>query len=332
MRNIFILLALLYTAIYAQSYKVATKSCQLYNDLKHKKNSFNKRLKVGESYRVTREQSDHYYIYVPNITISNRWVEKSCFEDDNKKEIIESKKPIDDSVVIKLDQSSATITKSIDHSSTELSPKPHSLLLALSWQNAFCEQHRRRRECYRNSYNIKYDNKFVLHGLWPQPRDNIYCNVPREQKIYDKNHQWNRIKDIGISDRVIQELKKVMPGVSSNLHRHEWIKHGTCYGMTADKYYTDAISLTKQVNRSKLAHFFSQKQGNIVTLQQIRFKVDESFGKGSGKRVEMRCKSGLITELWFHIGYGDANLTTLLKSGKSVRSRCSRGKIDRAGY
>jgi len=330
MRSIIIILALLYTVVNAQSYQVAKEACELYNDLKHKKNSFKKRLKIGTSYRVIREQSDHYYIYVPNITISNRWVEKSCFEDSSSQ--IRSKEMDRDSGIdIGLEPKSQTAISSTDDQ-LNLSEKPNSLLLALSWQNAFCEQHRRRRECYRNSYNIRYDNKFVLHGLWPQPKDNIYCNTPIEQKIYDKNHQWNRIKDINIEEKTKIELKKVMPGVSSNLHRHEWVKHGTCYGTTAEKYYRDAISLTKQVNRSKLTNFFSEKQGKIVTLQQIRFKVDESFGKGSGKKVEMRCRGGLVTELWLHLGYGDANLSTLLKSGKSVRSRCSRGKIDRAGF
>lgn len=308
--QISILLVVLFSALLnAQSYKIAQKSCEVFNDLKHKKNSFNKHLKVGASYRVTREQDDHYYIYIPNITISNRWVEKSCFQQEEKLQ-----------------------TKQIDASVRHLAKKPNSLLLALSWQNSFCETHRSRRECYRNSFNFKSDNKFVLHGLWPQPRENIYCNVSYDQKRYDKNHQWNRIEKIDINDKRRKELETVMPGTISNLHRHEWIKHGTCYGESAQKYFDDAIAMTKSVNNAKLGKFFVQNVGKIVTLQQVRFKADESFGQGSGKRVELRCKQGMITELWFHLGYGDSNLSRALHSGKEKRSRCQRGRIDRAGF
>ena len=210
--------------------------------------------------------------------------------------------------------------------------KPKELLLALSWHNAFCETHRSRRECRQRRDSRYGDHRFVLHGLWPQPRENLYCNISREQKQYDKNRQWNRIERLALSDRTRKELREVMPGVSSNLHRHEWIKHGTCYGSNPEVYFSEAISLTQQVNNSKLGHFFAVNQGRVVTLRQIRFKVDESFGRGSGKRVELRCKNGMITELWFHMGYGDDELSGLLKEGKFVRSRCQKGRIDRAGF
>jgi len=315
-----LLVVLLSALLEAQTYKVAQKSCEVFNDLKHKKNSFNKHLNVGESYRVTREQNDHYYIYIPNITISNRWVEKSCFKQKERSE-----------------------TKSLETSVTKepmiekpkpnnFSKKPKSLLLALSWQNSFCETHRSRRECYRNSFNLQNDNRFVLHGLWPQPRENIYCNVSYDQKRYDKNHQWNNIAKIDITDKIRKEIQSVMPGIISNLHRHEWIKHGTCYGESAQRYFEDAITMTKSVNNSKLGKFFVQNSGKIVTLQQVRFKADESFGQGSGKRVELRCRQGMITELWFHLGYGDSNLTKAMQAGKKTRSRCQRGRIDRAGF
>ncbi len=101
--------------------------------------------------------------------------------------------------------------------------------------------------------------------------------------------------------------------------------------MEPDSYYREAVGLTEQVNNSRLSRFFESNVGKVVTLRQIRFKVDESFGKGSGKRVEMRCKKGLITELWFRLGSGDT-LSYMLKNGKTARSRCRKGRIDRAGY
>lgn len=317
MRFLLLLTLFLYTSLYAVEQRRALQSCEVFNNMKHTKNSGQKRLEEGVSYRVIREQGDQYYVTVPGIPVPNRWVDKSCFDATVIPQIQKSevKKP-------------AVVKKQI----IPIVKKPKELLLALSWHNAFCETHRSRRECRQRRDSRYSDHRFVLHGLWPQPRENLYCNVSLEQKQYDKNRQWNRIEKLTLSDGTRKELREVMPGVSSNLHRHEWIKHGTCYGTGPEAYYSEAISLVRQVNHSKLGQFFANNQGKMVTLRQVRFKVDESFGRGSGKRVELRCKNGMITELWFHLGYGDDELSDLLKKGRSVRSRCQRGRIDRAGF
>ena len=317
MRFLLLLTLFFYTSLHAVEQRMALQSCEVFNNMKHTKNSGQKRLEEGVSYRVLREQGGQYYVTVPSIPVPNRWVDKSCFDTDAIPHIQKSevRKPATDKK-----QMMPTIVQ------------PKELLLALSWHNAFCETHRYRRECKRSSSSRYNDNRFVLHGLWPQPRNNLYCNVSHEQKQYDKNHQWNRIEKLALSDETRKELREVMPGVSSNLHRHEWIKHGTCHGTAPEVYFSEAVSLAKQVNNSKLGRFFASNQGKMVTLQQVRFKADESFGRGSGKRVELRCKNGMITELWFHLGYGEDDLSDLLKKGKRVRSRCQRGRIDRAGF
>ncbi len=316
MRILLLLTLFFYTSLHANERR-ALQSCEVFNNMKHTKNSGQKRLEEGVSYRVLREQGGQYYVTVPLIPIPNRWVDKNCFDvavlpQTHKSE---TKKP-------------AVVKKQV----VSTADQPEEQLLALSWHNAFCETHRYRRECKRNSNSRYNDNRFVLHGLWPQPRNNLYCNVSREQKQYDKNHQWNRIEKLALNDDTRKELREVMPGVSSNLHRHEWIKHGTCHGTTPEVYFSEAVSMVRQVNNSKLGRFFASNQGKMVTLQQVRFKVDESFGRGSGKRVELRCKNGMITELWFHLGNGEDDLSGLLKGGKSVRSRCQRGRIDKAGF
>ena len=148
----------------------------------------------------------------------------------------------------------------------------------------------------------------------------------------DKHKQWNRLLDLDLSDEVQKNLQKVMPGFASNLHKHEWIKHGTCYGTDANRYYEDAIRLVRQVNDSKVGNFFKQNIGKRVTLQQIRSIFNRSFGVGTGKRVALKCKKGLITELWLHLGAGSNDIATLLKQGTQTRSRCQGGMIDKAGF
>ncbi len=317
MRILLLITLFFYVSLHANKQKIALQSCEVFNNMKHSKNSGQQKLEKGVSYRVLREQGDQYYVNIPSVPVPNRWVDKSCFSADvlpqTKKS--ETKKSVTDK---KQTRSTAN--------------QPRDLLLALSWHNAFCETNQHKRECRQNRTNRYSDNAFVLHGLWPQPRNNLYCNVPNSLKQYDKNRQWNRIPALPLSKETKNDLQRVMPGFASHLQRHEWIKHGTCYGTSAEVYYSEAISLVKQVNKSKLGRFFIANQGKIVTLQQVRFKVNESFGKGSGKRVELRCRNGMITELWLHLGYGNDDLSSMLKKGKSTRSSCQRGRIDRAGF
>ncbi|SFV50713.1 Ribonuclease I precursor [hydrothermal vent metagenome] len=322
MRKLSILVVLFTILLQAQSFKkVAQDSCEIYNNIRHTQNSGNYRLEIGREYRVTREQNDQYYILVPGIRVPNRWVDSKCFDttqkiyEDTKQQTL-SQEPIAD----KKDRDKA------------YAKKPKSLLLALSWQHAFCETHRNRRECRYNRSKAKSNYKFVLHGLWPQPRDNFYCNIPKDIKAMDKNRRWNELPDLELSDDLRMTLSKVMPGYNSNLHKHEWYKHGTCYGTSEEEYFLDAVSLTNQVNSSKLGEFFAKNQGRTVTLQQVRYKAEQSFGRGIGKKIEMKCRDGRITELWFHLGYGGDDLSKLLRDGKNVRSRCGKGLIDRAGF
>jgi len=173
---------------------------------------------------------------------------------------------------------------------------------------------------------------FVLHGLWPQPRNNQYCNVSKREIGKDKNKQWNRLNDLDLNTTVRKELSNLMPGYSSNLHKHEWVKHGTCYGTDANSYYYNAMALLTQVNESALQKFFQLNIGKQVRLKEIRKVVDKAFGKGTGEHVTMNCKKGLITELWFHIGNDGSDLKTLLLKGDTPKSRCHKGRIDPVGY
>jgi len=312
MRKILLSIVLFITILTAENLKTAIDSCELYNNMKHTKNTGKQTLKVGESYRVLDEKRGQYYVSVKGISVPNRWVDQNCFSQ-------------------KSTTSTQTHNKPIAKADNTYIAKPQKQLLALSWQNAFCETHRYKKECKR-ARGAYTDTRFGLHGLWPQPRDNVYCNVSYEDKKRDKNHKWQQLPKLNLSDTTRKELLQVMPGSASHLQRHEWIKHGTCAGMSADEYYTQAISLTQQINRSRVGQFFAQNIGRTVTLQQVRFKMNESFGAGSGKKLELRCQKGLITEIWIHLGSQGDSMRELLKGGRDVSSRCRSGRIDRVGF
>ena len=148
----------------------------------------------------------------------------------------------------------------------------------------------------------------------------------------DKNKQWYRLSKLDLNSTTRNELSKYMPGYSSNLHRHEWVKHGSCFGTSANEYYATAINLLKEVNDSTIQKYFKQNIGRVVTLKEIRKRFDKAFGAGAGKHVTLNCRGGLVTELWLHIGSGEGELKTLFDGGERPRSRCQKGRVDAVGF
>jgi len=286
-------------------YQSATQSCPAYNNMKHTTNTNSIKLKVGEKYKILDHKRGQILTLIKGERIAQRWVDENCFSNSKST----SKAPI--------------------KTTTKISKQN---LLAISWQNAFCQTHQYKKECKSMKRGDFASSNFVLHGLWPQPRNNQYCNVSKKQIGMDKNKQWNRLDRLNLTPKVREDLKKYMTGYSSNLHLHEWVKHGSCYGTDASKYYSDAINLLGQINNSKVQKYFANHIGQTVKLSDIQKIFDSEFGKDTGTRVAMNCNRGLVTELWLYIGSGSDKLSELLKQGKRTKSRCFKGKIDAVGF
>jgi ribonuclease T2 len=290
--------------VIAKEYKEAILSCDAYNNMKHTTNTNGVKLKVGDKYRILDHKRGQILTIVKGEHIATRWVDESCFKKESK--------------------------TNIKRSTSKQTSRQN--LLAISWQNAFCQTHQYKKECRNMSSKDFGASNFVLHGLWPQPRNNQYCNVDKRQIGMDKNKQWNRLNQLNLTPKTRKRLSKLMPGYSSNLHKHEWIKHGTCYGTNASDYYNDAMDLMTQVNDSKVGDFFDTNIGKKVSLKDIRRVFDKEFGYGAGRHITMNCKKGLITELWVYIGSGSRKLKDLIKKGESPKSKCHKGRIDAVGY
>ncbi|MDX2506189.1 MAG: ribonuclease T(2), partial [Gammaproteobacteria bacterium] len=82
----------------------------------------------------------------------------------------------------------------------------------------------------------------------------------------------------------------------------------------------------------------SNNIGKKVSLKQIRKSFDNSFGKGSGKKVDLRCdRKGRISELWINLtgvvtdkSATELDVSNLLKSAINAGSTCFKGYVDRA--
>jgi ribonuclease T2 len=156
-------------------------------------------------------------------------------------------------------------------------------ILALSWENSYCKVHPNDRACRNRKWGDYSLNHFVLHGLWPKKKN--FCHT--KYKFHLSPLLW-------------KVLKKYMPA-ADYLAKHEWRKHGTCFGTDAETYFLTAIKLTQQFNESQFLTFVKMHMGEWVSLQRIRFVFGGAFGDRNKRKFQLVCerKNGqvYITEI-----------------------------------
>ncbi len=101
-------------------------------------------------------------------------------------------------------------------------------LLSLSWAPNYCAEHPNDHsgECRTGNHTA-----FVLHGLWPQSNSGeppLSC-TPASPVAAD----------------VVRRMLDYYP--SRGLIQHEWEKHGTCSGLSAQEYFAEAERAFKKV-------------------------------------------------------------------------------------
>lgn len=208
-------------------------------------------------------------------------------------------------------------------------------VLALSWQPAFCETASGKPECRSQSRDRFDATHFTLHGLWPRDE---YCNVSTRDEAADRDGRWSALPEVELSASLSRKLDVRMPGTQSQLERHEWIKHGTCFPADAEAYFTAALALLDQVNASPVRDLFAGSTGKRLTQRQIRAAFDTAFGRGAGERVRIACDDDgdrtLITELtlglWGTIGT-TPDLGALLAAARPTSGGCDSGVVDAVG-
>jgi ribonuclease T2 len=192
----------------------------------------------------------------------------------------------------------------------------------------FCKLHKNKTECKEKFHSSYFENHFALHGLWPQPRRNTYCDTEKYIKKLDRRGRWESLPKLELSTELRYELEKAMPGYKSFLHRHEWIKHGSCYGKNETEYFSTSIRLLREINESKVQEFFSNNIGKRIYIDKVRDIFNDTFGRDAGKRISLRCKSGYIAEVWLNLlGNidGEADIKNLLKDSDKSSASCRNG-------
>jgi ribonuclease T2 len=293
----------------------ATQHCPAVQSIKKGTNPGDVAVTSGQVYKLlgkNQNAASHYWIEVPDANPKQRWVALSCGN-------------IDGSAAASAPAPSGTIKPN------PLKDKSAFYVLALSWQPAFCESRPDKVECKSQTAD-RYDaSHLALHGLWPQPRRNVFCGIDKATIALDDNGEWDRLPAPQLTAETKLALNKVMPGTQSLLERHEWIKHGTCYG-DAETYYKDSVRVTNDVNNSVVQDFFAANIGKKIQTADLRAKFDEAFGKGAGERVRVSCsKDGLISELTIglkgNISSG-TSIADLMAASASTDAGCPAGIVD----
>lgn len=167
-------------------------------------------------------------------------------------------------------------------------------ILALSWQPAFCETKQYKPECASQN-NGRFDaTNFVLHGLWPNQNDDpshtfAYCGQSNDIINTDKASDWCELPDLPLSTAVESDLNIFMPGAESCLDHHEWYKHGTCAGMSADAYFALSNGLVASFAQTAFNQYVASQIGSEVSRNDLLNRFEDEFGAGSDDYLSLRC-------------------------------------------
>ncbi len=212
-------------------------------------------------------------------------------------------------------------------------------ILAVSWHPAFCEKRPSKPECRPQQAGKNASNGLALHGLWLQPGKKRYCGVPDAIVKLDKQGRWHELPKLQLSAAIRQRLETNMPGYRSNLHRHEWYKHGTCMsGYKAEDYFLISLNLLEDLKTSGFANWLQENIGRRVAYRDIDREFSRSFGSGSGKKLVVDCYRDdgrrIVSELKVSLAGKLDRLTVLddvVPKGKNLGSSCPSGIVDKHG-
>ena len=302
---------------------LATKNCPAFQSFRKSTNPGGVRIEAGHSYRLLAKNAanaTHYRIRIDGAAPPERWVSVGCgsYKDE-----------------------AATGGSPSSQGGGSASDGRHAeLVLSLGWEPAFCESHDNKSECATETPERFDANHFTLHGLWPQPRTREYCDVSQSLIGTDKKGDWQELPNVDLSAETRAHLAVAMPGTQSLLERHEWIRHGTCYGAgDAEAYFREALSLVDEVNSSAVQKLFAANVGQELTVGAVRGAFDAAFGAGAGDRVRLACKRDgsrrLITEITIGLVArpdGTDTLADLINASSATDPGCPGGTIDPVGH
>lgn len=167
------------------------------------------------------------------------------------------------------------------------SDRADSSLLVVTWGPSLCRVEPSAVGC-ASGHVDELGRNWILHGLWPQPRENQYCNVPKAVGDRARNTHSSDMPSVELQEDVRKNLQPLLSDAAA-MASHEWYAHGTCSGVTPDVYFGDAVALTLQAREILDPVFEAGIQR--ISASTVRDLFDKEFGKGAGERVSLTCSN-----------------------------------------
>jgi ribonuclease T2 len=154
-------------------------------------------------------------------------------------------------------------------------------VLVLSWSPTYCSSDagRGREDDMQCRSGRPYG--FILHGLWPQ-----------YERGYPQNCRTGG--DRSLPSAVVDRALKLTP--SRDLIAHEWSKHGTCSGLSADDYFSAAASAV--VSLKVPDAFIAPQQPIATTPDDVRQAFLDANRSISNNGLSATCSRNELAEVW----------------------------------
>jgi ribonuclease T2 len=202
-----------------------------------------------------------------------------------------------------------------------------SSLLVVTWAPSLCKVEPSNSGC-RSGHVGKLGQSFMLHGLWPQPSTEQYCDVP--ERAPDKSRS-----PVSLPEDLKANLQALMSD-SNRMTTHEWYAHGTCSGVAPPEYFSIAAQLAEQAS-AVLEPVFARSAGGQLTSRSVRDAFDARFGSGVGTRIALSCRDtrgqgNVVYEVRLSLPpvvalEKSSSLAAALAAGPTVAPGCSKASV-----
>ena len=150
-------------------------------------------------------------------------------------------------------------------------------VMALSWQSTWCALEGDARDAPECDTGL--GKGWVLHGLWPQYERGWPAHCPTVHRAPSR--------------RMTSDMADIMG--SAGLAWHQWNKHGSCSGLSADDYFDLSRRAYAQIDRPDV---FRKLESPVRLPAAV---VEEAFLKAnpnwSRNMITVTCKRGRIQEI-----------------------------------
>ena len=150
-------------------------------------------------------------------------------------------------------------------------------VLALSWSPSWCAANDR--DARSVQCGVDADNRFVVHGLWPQ---------------FERGYpEWCDTSEPEVPRAYEDALLPIMP--SRGLIERQWDKHGSCAGLRQAEYFSTLAHAWKRVTiPRKLAELSRDER---IPSDEIEGLFESANPGLTGGAIAVQCRSGRMTEV-----------------------------------